>query len=163
MQKATIFIIMILFFACSKENKSNYELLDGCYVINFYNVKSGTTTYTDYGLLAVKRNNQLFPAFTGPRVCIPTGIDIKDAFCDSITVNNNDVYCSNFKHYVLKEGLHSEYAIFDSIITDTSFYHIKSMYWDGDGLLNGTYEGYYYYDSLKPKVTGNFKFNKQNW
>jgi major membrane immunogen (membrane-anchored lipoprotein) len=40
MQKAPIFIIMILLFACSKENNSNYELPDGCYVINFNNIKA---------------------------------------------------------------------------------------------------------------------------
>ena len=161
MKKVTIFIIMILLFACNKENNTNHELLDGCYVINFYNIKSGTITYTDYGLLAVKRNNQLFPADAKIRdgnklICVAIG----NAFCDSIAVNNNNFYCSNFKHYVLVPGPFYDRPIYDSIVSDTSFYNIKSIYWDSEGLLNGTYEGYYYPDSLKPKVTGNFKFKK---
>ncbi len=152
--------ILILFLACSKENNnSNHELLDGCYGIAFYNIKSGTTTYPDYYLLAIKKNNKLYPADANKRdgnklVCVGIG----DAFCDSIVVNNNNVYCSNFKHYVLVPGPFYDRAIYDSIISDTSFYNIKSTYWGSDGALNGTYEGYYYPDSLKPKVTGNFKF-----
>jgi hypothetical protein len=117
---------MILLFACNKENNTNHELLDGCYVINFYNIKSGTITYADYGLLAVKRNNKLFPADAKIRdgnklICVAIG----DPFCDSIAVNNNNVYCSNFKHYVLVPGPFYDRPIYDSIVSDTSFYHIN--------------------------------------
>ncbi|MFY7732828.1 MAG: hypothetical protein ACOVSR_05045 [Bacteroidia bacterium] len=162
MKKISLFIILIFFIACSKENNSNHELLDGCYVITFYNIKSGTTSYPYYESLAIKRDNRLFPADAKIRdgnklICVAIG----DAFCDSITVNNNNIYCSNFKHYVLVPGPFYDRPIYDSIISDTSFYRIKSTYWDSEGLLNGTYEGYYYLDSLKPKVIGNFKFNKQ--
>jgi len=169
MKEPILFFWAFCFLTVSCLNKNKIEepniiLEDYVYLIQFDNTVdfyNDSITHFDNELRVIKKGNKLYSTTTFLHGYVNCD---EHPLCDSISVNGNAIYCSNFKNIKwVYDGIYVPYCTFDSTSIDSNTYKITSIYLK-EGMINGTFSCYYTNNNLSgTKLKGHFQITKYHY